>query len=141
NPFDGEDGRALDRTPGEPDRLVESPRIEPHRARGDDAEVAADEVRVGEVAEAETDPLSAEQDLPAPDVGEDAEELDGHGDEEPGEKDAQVEPPDLGPQLGRLGRYELEALDADPGLRRGIGETDRSEATVRRARVDGRQTA
>jgi hypothetical protein len=57
--LDRERGRAFDRLPREADRLVEPPGVEPHRARRDDAEVAADEVRVREIAEPEVDALAA----------------------------------------------------------------------------------
>ena len=49
--LDDQGGRALDRLPRQPDGLVEAPRVESHRARRDDAEVAADEVRAVEEAD------------------------------------------------------------------------------------------
>jgi hypothetical protein len=60
-------------------------------------------------AERHVDALTGEQDLPAPDVGEDADQLDEHGGEEPGQEDAPVEPAHLGPEVRQVRGYQLEA--------------------------------
>ena len=137
----GQHRGALDGPPRQANRVVEAPGIESHGARRDDAEVPADEVAPREEAEAELDPLPAQQDLPAQHIGEDAGELDRHRGEEPGQEDAQPQAADLGPQLARLRGHELESLQAEVDLGRRLGEAYRHEAAARGGREDGHQAA
>ncbi len=90
---------------------------------------------VFEVAEAEVDPLASQQDLPAPHVGEDTDQLDCHRGQEPGQEDAPGEATDLRPQLRHLRGHELEALDAEVGLGRRLGERHLNERAPRRTSV------
>ena len=134
--FDHQGGRALDRLPRQPDGLVETPAVQAHGARRDDAEVAADEVRAAQEPVRHDDALPREQDLPAPDVGEDADQLHQDGGDEPRYEDPPVEALDLRPQLGELRGHELESLQPEEALGRRLRQRHLVESAVRLRNVD-----
>jgi len=103
HPLDAEDGRAL-ATGRRVKRMVSYRRqaSRPIVPRRDDAEVAADEVRVREVAEAEVDPPGLAAGSASATRWRRSDQLDRHRGQEPGQEDAPGEATDLRPQLRQI---------------------------------------